>query len=282
MLTSKQKVRRSDVPQLFSGASDNRITPNLADLRKKFASVINREEAESISEPVLKKPRTGDMVNSRPVEKSAKKRPEAMSSSAALSDLIKKHRPPNTRKSVDPRFSDMYGAFNKNHYRESYKFITEQAEEEQQKRLDRLTKLRAAIRHYELEAAGEDLEEYGLEADERELFKDDMEELDRLLHTPLADLQAEFDSVKKLVNKFKSQAAQEASTKRDAEARRSIMKAEVDAVKAGEKSKPFIPRGKEMRRKIEELKFEYLEEKGGANQANKYIEKKRKKKINIR
>eukprot|EP00658_Telonema_sp_P-2_P028950 TRINITY_DN22086_c0_g1_i1.p1 TRINITY_DN22086_c0_g1~~TRINITY_DN22086_c0_g1_i1.p1 ORF type:complete len:124 (+),score=65.27 TRINITY_DN22086_c0_g1_i1:34-405(+) len=88
----------------------------------------------------------------------------------------------------------------------------------------------------------------------------------------------EMETLKAESATHKSRVAQAATALRAKEARKKVLKSEVDAVKSGKKAKPFIPSRSAFKAKVEEARYDHLVEKGGEQQAAKFIEKKRKKK----
>lgn len=285
-------MHRNNRKNIVTGASDTRITPDLKALKAQFAAQraafaaehYGKKEGEDEGERGGASSGAANM-SERPIERTAKSRSRGDVSNgtgSVLEELVKKHRPASTREAADPRFSAMYGAFNKNVYSHAYSFIDAKEKEEQTARLDRFKKLRLAIKHLELEARGEDIDEYGVREQEEEVFEDDADLLRELLHTPVDRLRGELEGLKRQIDSHKSKAAQQASKERSLAARKRVMKAEVDAVKEGRKAKPFIPGRKDMRKAVEASRFDYLESVGGQASTNKFIEKKRVKKTNIR
>ena len=277
-------VSNEEDKPLFTGASATRITPDLKELRRRFAEEQEaaalkqkkkknkggaaEEEAEAVAAP---------KVSSRVVEKSAKRKP-IFHSTGVVEELVKKNRPASTRKGQDPRFGDAYGTFDKTFFDGEYKHVTDQQEEEQKKRGFRLKKLRVILRHRDLEKQGANLEEMGVIAEEQDIFEGAEIELGNMLRTPYADIKYEMETLKAESAAHKSRVAQAATALRAKEARKKVLKSEVDAVKSGKKAKPFIPSRSAFKAKVEEARYDHLVEKGGEQQAAKFIEKKRKKK----
>ena len=273
---SKRANKKSDDGDepLFTGASAVRITPDLNELRKRFA--LNQKSTPTAADEDSQE-RNQTKASSRVVEKTAKSRP-VFHATSVVEELVKKNRPAHTRKAQDPRLSAAYGTFDPTFFASQYKHVGEQQELEQKDRLFRLKKLRVVLRHRDLERQKADLDEMGVIAEEQEVFEGAEVELGNMLRTPYGDLKHEMEQLKQLSAAHKSRVAQAATAQRAKDARKAVLKGEVDAVKSGKKHKPFIPSRSVIKSKVEEARYDHLVEKGGVQQAAKFIEKKRKKK----
>lgn len=224
----------------------------------------------------------------RPIERSARKPPQKKVSNELLAVLPKKHR------AVDPRFDPMYGSINEQQFKQNYKFLEDQRQDEQSRRRIKIRRLNTILRRLraekEAEANGEEVDgDYNFSEDEEEVFLRDIDEGDvasrsealgelrRMKRTPMHRLERELLEVQRESTLYQSQVGDSKAKSRVADVKKSIMKAEVKAVKEGTKNKPFFLKRGDLKRRVAEDKFEELNQKGGKNLVDKYMERKRKR-----
>ncbi|CCW67526.1 unnamed protein product [Phytomonas sp. Hart1] len=211
-----------------------------------------------------------------PPARSAHSKPSRRNSSTQLGSHAlptpQRHRP------IDPRFDPMFGNADLSQFKNNYKFLQEQIEEEETRRQHRIRCLKCILRRFTLEDAGEDLAEYDLSEDERMIFgEDQLQELNHLKLTPSERIHAELDKLKRESQLYKSKTKGNAAVSRKAQIKKGLMRKEVQAVKMGTKLKPYFPKRSVVKKAIHADTFESLEQKGGKHAVERYLARKSKK-----
>ncbi|KPI83327.1 hypothetical protein ABL78_7636 [Leptomonas seymouri] len=180
-------------------------------------------------------------------------------------------------KRVDPRFDPMLGRADVRHFEQNYKFLREEEEKEEMARRFRIKCLKCVIRRCELEQAGEDLDEYDLSDYEQEVFGEDHQrELREMKLTPPQQLYAELEQLQRATQLYVSRTRDKSAQDRHARVKKELLKKEVQAVKAGTKSKPYFPKRAELKKAMLADTFTHLNEKGGKAAVDRYVIRKRK------
>ncbi|KAL7698769.1 rRNA biogenesis protein RRP36 [Lotmaria passim] len=181
-------------------------------------------------------------------------------------------------KRVDPRFDPMLGRADTRHFEQNYKFLREEQEKEEAARRFRMKCLKCIIRRCELEEAGADLEEYDLSDYEQEVFGEDHQrELREMKRTPPQLLYRELEQLQRASQLYVTRTRDSSARDRHAKVKKELLKKEVQAVKAGTKSKPYFPKRAEVKKAMLADTFTHLNEKGGKAAVDRYLIRKRKK-----
>jgi hypothetical protein len=224
--------------------------------------------------------------DARPIERSARKKPTAAASSAAVALAA-----PRRHRAVDPRFDPMYGSMDKRQFNNNYKFLEDQREVEQTSRLARIKRLHMIVRRHKLEAAaaesGADLgEEFNLTEDEEEVFLEGIDaedaaarnaalrELATLRRTPVETIEQEVVQLKRQSSLYRSNVGDVKAKDRANLVKKRIMKEEVASVKKGEKQSPYFLKKSELKKRVMENRFDELNERGGKLAVDKYVGRK--------
>lgn len=179
---------------------------------------------------------------------------------------------------VDPRFDPMFGRADARHFEQNYKFLREEEEKEEVQRRFRMRCLKCVLRRCELEEAGEDLDEYDLSDYEQEVFGEDHQrELREMKLTPPQHLHTELEQLKRASQLYISRTRDNSAKDRHSSVKKELLKKEVQAVKAGTKSKPYFPKRAEVKKAMLADTFTHLNDKGGKNAVDRYLIRKRKK-----
>lgn len=179
---------------------------------------------------------------------------------------------------VDPRFDPMFGRADARHFEQNYKFLREEEEKEEVNRRFRIKCLKCIIRRCELEEAGEDLDEYDLSDYEQEVFGEDHQrELREMKLTPPQQLYRELEQLQRASQLYISRTRDNSAKDRHASVKKALLKKEVQAVKAGTKTKPYFPKRAEVKKAMLAETFTHLNEKGGKAAVDRYLIRKRKK-----
>ncbi|CCW64807.1 unnamed protein product [Phytomonas sp. EM1] len=211
-----------------------------------------------------------------PPARSAHRKParrnHSMRSEGCSLPSLKRHQP------IDPRFDQMFGRADLRQFENNYKFLHEQFEEEEARRQHRIRCLKCILRRIALEDAGENLAEYDLSDDEREIFGEDhLQELTLLKLTPPERIHAELDKLKRESQLYKSKTKGNAAASRKAQVKKEMMSKEVRAVKANEKARPYFPKRSVIKKAVYADRFESLEQKGGKHAVERYLARKSKR-----
>ncbi|KPA75599.1 hypothetical protein ABB37_08474 [Leptomonas pyrrhocoris] len=179
---------------------------------------------------------------------------------------------------VDPRFDSMFGRADARQFEQNYGFLREEAEREEVARRFRVKCLKCIIRRCELEQAGEDLDEYDLSDYEQEVFGEEHQrELREMKLTPPQQLYAELEKLQRESQLYIARTRDNAAKDRHSSVRKELLKKEVQAVKAGTKSKPYFPKRAAVKKAMLADNFTHLNEKGGKAAVDRYLIRKRKK-----
>lgn len=200
----------------------------------------------------------------RPIERSARVKPR----------LVERAAPVQAKRShIDPRFDNLYGSLNRNHYDQSYGFLKEKEREEHFGRLHRIKVLKeAAKRLREVEQVASDEEEQRASSLENEV---------RAAVSTLAprQLEWELESLKAATANFQQKTKQEQALSREVAVKRACMRKEAADVLASKKVRPFFLKNRELKKEVERAKFDELDEKGGQGLVDKYVDRKRKRAV---
>ena len=229
----------------------NGVTPPLHLLRRQHEATARIDDAHKNS-VVLE-------VEENPtvVERTARTAPKRKS---VLATSSKRSTP------MDPRFSNLCGAFDEKYFDQSYSFIAEKAEEEETHRRGRIKTL-----IHEIKRRGADRDEESGDAEDIALNM-----------SPMYILQTELEGHKQESQRFRSARGTAAAKKIVQQARSQVLTAETRAVRDGKKSAPFFPKREDMKRRVEAARFEKLEETKQHGAGEKYLSKKRQRAPNIR
>jgi hypothetical protein len=179
---------------------------------------------------------------------------------------------------VDPRFDPMFGRADPRHFEQNYKFLREAQEEEEVQRRFRIKCLKCIIRRCELEEAGEDLDEYDLSDFEQEVFGEDHQrELREMKLTPPSQLYKELEQLQRASQLYTARTRDISAKDRHASVKKSLLKKEVQAVKAGAKAKPYFPKRAEVKKAMLADTFTHLHNKGGKAAVDRYLIRKQQK-----
>ena len=243
----------------------------------------------------------------RPIESSARKPPSRSKLYVGDGQQL-----PTRKKSVDPRFDPLHGPLNNTEFKQRYKFLEEMEEDEQKNRLRRIKILNTALKRIRMEhalaakkifhlankkerqaaaAAGEqrdegydlaELEEIvgGLSDDENDAWGDDadaMHQLEELRHLPEHMVRHELEGLKRQSTIFKSKTSNSRALSQKSSVKKDLLKAEIQAVRAGKKSKVFVPKRTELKKRVLEKTYESLQARGGQQMVSTFLERKAKR-----
>lgn len=223
--------------------------------------------AHCIGEQVM----ADDDKDGPPPAHSARIRPARSASQSHLSSSSAVPR----RSGIDPRFQEMLGKVNMRQFEQNYSFLREQSEEEESARRFRIRCLRCVLRRHELEDAGEDVEQYDLSDDERDTFgPEHAQELREMKCTPPVHLYAELERLKGESTLHKARTRNQTALTRQQSVRKELMKKELNAVRAGQKSRMYFPKKQAVKRAVLADTFDKLEESGGRAAVDRYVQRK--------
>lgn len=181
-------------------------------------------------------------------------------------------------KRMDPRFDPMFGKVDVRHFEQHYKFLREEEEKEEVERRFKIKCLKCVLRRAELEEAGEDLDEYDLSDYEQEVFGEDHQrDLRAMKLTPPQHLYKELAQLQRASQLYTARTRDDKVKDRHATVKKELLKKEVQAVKAGTKSKPFFPKRAEVKKAMLADTFTHLNDKGGKAAVDRYLMRKQKK-----